>query len=167
MNTNSINIKFFNHEVEITLQDITKIKADAIVNAANESLLGGLGVDGAIHEAAGEELLKECKKLGGCKVGEAKITKGYNLPAKYVIHTVGPLWLYGDNFRVKEDLSNCYKNSLKLATEHNLQSIAFPSISTGDFGVPIEVAAPIAIETVLEFLKTDETLKKSNLCAFF
>lgn len=131
--------------------DITKIKVDAIVNAANESLLGGGGVDGAIHGASGPELLKECKALGGCRTGEAKITKGYGLPARFVIHTVGPV--YGSaGGRESELLASCYKNCLKLAKKHGIRSVAFCAISTGAYGYPKEAAAKIAVKTVKEYV---------------
>lgn len=140
--------------IEVIEGDITKFKIDAIVNAANKTLLGGGGVDGAIHRAAGEELDKECKTLNGCKSGEAKITKGYNLPVKYVIHTVGPIYGHEDNQEAKI-LSDCYKNCLDLAKAHKLKSIAFPSISTGAFRYPKDEAAEIAVKAAKEFVKNN------------
>jgi len=146
-------------KIKIIKGDITKVKADAIVNAANKTLLGGGGVDGAIHRAAGPKLLEECKKLGGCETGETKITKGYNLPAKYVIHTVGPVWRGGREDE-EEKLASCYRNSLKLAVENNIKSIAFPSISTGAYGFHIEEAAPIALREIKKFLEENDAIKE-------
>lgn len=151
--------------IHIIQGDITKIEADAIVNAANRTLLGGGGVDGAIHRAAGPELLEECRKLNGCETGEAKITKGYKLPAKYVIHTVGPVWKGGDK---NEDqlLASCYRNSLKLAVENGIKTIAFPSISTGAYRFPVERAARIAMQEISEFLREDSSIEKVFMVCF-
>jgi len=146
-------------KIKIIKRDITKVKIEAIVNAANKTLLGGGGIDGAIHRAAGPKLLEECKKIGGCETGEAKITKGYNLPAKYIIHTVGPIWQRGEQGE-EEKLASCYINSLELAAKYKIKSIAFPSISTGAYGFPIEKAAPIALTEVKKFLEKNNSIKE-------
>ncbi len=145
--------------IKILKGDITKLNVDIIVNAANKTLLGGGGVDGAIHKAAGSELLQECKTLFGANTGEAKITKGYKLPCKYVIHTVGPIW-HGGNNNEDEKLKSCYYNSMKLAQKYNAQSIAFPAISCGVYGFPFKRAAKIAFNTVLQCLKESSNFKQ-------
>jgi len=141
--------------IKVQKGDITKLAVDAIVNAANPTLLGGAGVDGAIHNGAGPELREECATLGGCAMGEAKITKGYNLPAKFVIHTVGPIWYGGDN-QEDESLAECYVNSLTIAVENDVKTIAFPAISTGAFAFPIERATRIAFDEVMMFCVREE-----------
>ena len=145
--------------IEVLQGDITKLEVDAIVNAANRSLLGGGGVDGAIHRAAGRSLLEECKTLNGCETGQSKITKGYNLPAKYVIHTVGPVWS-GGNKQEKELLKSCYYTALELAREYNIKTIAFPSVSCGVYRFPIEEACNIAISTIKEYLNNYDGFEK-------
>ncbi len=152
-------------KIEIIRGDITKQAVDAIVNAANTSLLGGGGVDGAIHRAAGKELLAECRTLGGCKTGEAKITKGYALPAKYVIHTPGPVWHGGDKHEA-ELLSSCYRSCLELASRYGLKTVDFPSISTGVYSFPLKLAAPIAISTIAEYLKEHPEIERVRMVCF-
>jgi len=145
--------------IDIVRGDITRLDVDAIVNAANMTLLGGGGVDGAIHRAAGPELLAECRTLCGCKPGEAKLTRGYHLPARFVIHTVGPVWRGGKHHE-SEILANCYRNSLQLAAENELKTIAFPAISCGAYGYPIPEAAQIALRATRDFLATDGSIDK-------
>jgi O-acetyl-ADP-ribose deacetylase (regulator of RNase III) len=151
--------------IKVIQADITTMRVEAIVNAANNSLRGGSGVDGAIHKAAGNGLLAECIKLNGCATGEAKITLGYNLPTKYVIHTVGPVWKGGNNNEPKL-LSNCYKNSLELAVNNNIKSIAFPAISCGVYGYPKADAAEVAIQTIRKFLQNNNSIKEIYLVSF-
>ncbi|MBN1106357.1 MAG: O-acetyl-ADP-ribose deacetylase [Deltaproteobacteria bacterium] len=151
--------------IEIVEGDITKQPVDAIVNAANTSLLGGGGVDGAIHRAAGPELLEETRKIGGCPTGEARVSRGYRLPARWVIHTVGPIWK-GGHRNEEALLASCYRNSLKAAVELGAKSVAFPSISTGAYGFPLERATEIALEETRKFLDTDRTLEKVVFVCF-
>jgi O-acetyl-ADP-ribose deacetylase len=148
-----------NAEIEIVRGDITKLEMDGIVNAANATLLGGGGVDGAIHRTAGPDLLAECRRLGGCQPGEAKLTRGYRLPARFVIHTVGPVWRGGKRGEA-DTLANCYRNSLKRAVENGITTIAFPAISCGAYGYPIKEAAQIAVKTTGEFLATTDVIEK-------
>ncbi|HTL48061.1 MAG TPA: O-acetyl-ADP-ribose deacetylase [Verrucomicrobiae bacterium] len=152
-------------KMEALLGDITKVKADAIVNAANTTLLGGGGVDGAIHRAAGPELLEECRKLGGCPTGEARLTAGYRLPARFVIHTPGPVW-HGGKSGEAALLKKCYRNSLELARKNKIHSIAFPSISTGVYHFPFEEAAHIAVETARQFLDEAPEMDKVIFVCF-
>ena len=151
--------------IDIIVADITTLEVDAIVNAANSTLLGGGGVDGAIHRAAGPQLLAECRTLGGCETGEAKITKGYKLLARHVIHTVGPVWRGGD---LDEDrlLADAYANSLALAKAHGLRTVAFPAISTGVYGFPPDRAARIAVQTVVDTIKDDPDYERVIFCCF-
>ncbi|MDQ3248365.1 MAG: O-acetyl-ADP-ribose deacetylase [Chloroflexota bacterium] len=152
-------------QLHVVQGDITKLTVDAIVNAANHSLLGGGGVDGAIHRAAGPGLLAECRTLGGCATGEAKITAGYKLPARFVIHTVGPVW-QGGTHDEDELLRRCYHHSLALAATHGVQTIAFPSISTGVYGFPIQQAARIALQTIKNFLNSTTTIEAVSAVCF-
>jgi len=151
--------------ISVSLGDITKVNVDAIVNAANTSLLGGGGVDGAIHQAAGSRLLDECRTLGGCETGEARITKGYDLPARWVIHTPGPIWREG-NHHEDELLANCYKNCFNLVEEYNIKSIAFPSISTGVYSFPIERATKIALKETQTFLNQNNHVTNVQFVCF-
>jgi len=146
-------------KIDIVGGDITKLEVDAIVNAANTTLLGGGGVDGAIHRAAGRELLAECRTLGGCKAGDAKITLGYRLPARFVIHTVGPIWR-GGRHGEPETLGNCYRNSLQVAVENEIKTIAFPAISCGAYGYPLQEAAQIAVKTTQQFITAENKIDK-------
>ena len=152
-------------KIEIVQGDITRIHVDAIVNAANTSILGGGGVDGAIHRVAGSKLLEECKTIGSCKTGEARITKAYNLPSKFVIHTVGPIWRGGNN-QEDELLAKCYVNSLLTAVQYEIKSIAFPSISTGVYSFPIEKASRIAVKTVRDFLGNNNSIERVLFVCF-
>ena len=152
-------------KLSLLKEDITKLKVDAIVNAANSSLLGGGGVDGAIHRVAGPGLLAECKTLRGCAVGEAKVTSGYNLNVKFVIHTVGPVW-HGGNDNEEKLLANCYSNSLKIADNLKIRTLAFPNISTGVYRYPKEQAAQVALRTIREFISSAENLEEVIIVAF-
>ena len=154
-----------NERMEVMEGDITTLDVDAIVNAANKTLLGGGGVDGAIHRAAGPELLEECRGLGGCETGQAKMTQGYRLPAKHVIHTVGPVW-YGGKRNEPERLADCYKNSLQLACENGLKTVAFPAISTGVYRFPADRACRIAVDVVSAFVAEHPEIEKVVFCCF-
>lgn len=153
------------HKIEIILADITTLNVDAIVNAANNSLMGGGGVDGAIHKAAGKRLLEECRLLGGCKTGQSKITNAYNLPSKKIIHTVGPVWNNGTS-NEEQLLQSCYLTALDLALKNDIKSLAFPSISTGAYRYPFDKAAAIAIKTISEFISKNTSIEKVYLVCF-
>jgi len=152
-------------KIAVIKGDITKLQLDAIVNAANSSLLGGGGVDGAIHRAAGPELVEECRLLGGCKTGQAKITRGYRLPARWVIHTVGPVWRGGDSGEA-DLLASCYLSSLRLAVERKIKTIAFPAISCGIYGYPVEEAARIAVNETVNFLSKNDSVERVVFICF-
>lgn len=154
-----------NQRIAILIGDITRQHVDAIVNAANSSLLGGGGVDGAIHRAAGPELLEECRRIGGCPTGEARLTRGYRLPATWVIHTVGPVWRGGQDGEY-ELLASCYRNSLALAVQNDIRSMAFPAISTGVYGFPMALAAHIAVQGVSHFLESDYSVERVVFVCF-
>jgi len=158
-------VKNLDRRIDILRGDITKLDVDAIVNAANTTLRGGGGVDGAIHRAAGPELVAECRTLGGCEPGEAKITRGYRLLARFVIHTVGPVW-HGGKRGESETLANCYRNSLQVAVENGIKTLAFPAISCGAYGYPIEGAAKIAVKTTRESLANDSMIEKVIFALF-
>jgi O-acetyl-ADP-ribose deacetylase len=159
---NSKTIESISHRIAVIAGDITQQRVDAIVNAANTTLLGGGGVDGAIHHAAGPELLAECRTLGGCATGQAKITRGYKLPAKWVIHTVGPVWHHGED----ELLASCYRSCFALVEQHGIKTVAFPAISTGAYGFPMDRAARIAVREMKHFLERNQSVAQVMLVCF-